>query len=93
VAKGDDLDVDYILATDPRTRLSGKVKYVDQVTRVHDEAGHSVLIRADIEENDIGKGNLRPGAKVHARVHCGRSSLGYRFFHEAIAWVQTKLLF
>jgi multidrug efflux pump subunit AcrA (membrane-fusion protein) len=90
--KGEDLDVDYIMATDPRRRLHGKVKYVDQVTRVHDEAGHSVLIRANIDEKDIGN-NLRPGAKIRARVACGRKSLGYYLFHEAIAWVQTRLLF
>jgi hypothetical protein len=87
-----ELPVDYVLATDARRRLHGKVQYVDQVTRVHGDVGHSVLVRVEIDEKDVAD-NLRPGAKVHARVTSGRSSLGYRLFHEVIAWVQTKLLF
>ena len=87
-----ELDVDYILATDPRNRLNGSVRYVDPVSRVHDEAGHSVLIRVDIDEEKLGS-ELRPGAKVHARLNSGPCTYGYRWFHEAIAWVQTNLLF
>jgi multidrug resistance efflux pump len=87
-----DLEVDYILATEPRRRLHGNVRYIDPVSRVHEDAGHSVLIRVDIDEQELGS-ELRPGAKVHARVNSGRCSYGYRWFHEAIAWVQTKLLF
>jgi multidrug efflux pump subunit AcrA (membrane-fusion protein) len=86
------LPVGYVLATDPRRQLEGTVKYVDRVTRVHDEAGHSVMIHVSINSADVAE-NLRPGAKVHARVTAGRCSLGYRLFHEVIAWVQTKLLF
>lgn len=86
------LPVDYILATDPRRRLHGEIKYIDHVTRVEDISGHTVMLRADIEEHDL-QGGLRPGAKVHSRVDCGPCSLGYRWFHEAIAWVETHLLF
>lgn len=87
-----DLKVDYVLATDPRHRHQGHVKYVDQVTRVEGEAGHHVLVRVDIDEEAI-RPQLRPGAKVHARINCGRTTWGYRLFHEVIAWVQTRLLF
>jgi hypothetical protein len=31
---------------------------------------------------------LRPGATVTAKVHCGRASLGFVWFHDAIAWIQ-----
>jgi multidrug efflux pump subunit AcrA (membrane-fusion protein) len=88
----EDLDVDYILATEPRRRLDGTVRYIDPVSRVHEDSGHSVLIRVDIDESELGS-ELRPGAKVHARLNSGRCSYGYRWFHEAIAWVQTNLLF
>ncbi|MBM3999875.1 MAG: biotin/lipoyl-binding protein [Planctomycetes bacterium] len=92
-SEGDrDLPVDYVLATDPRRQLKGELRYVDQVTRVEGEAGHVVLLRVGIAKGDL-ESNLRPGAKVHARVVAGRTNLGYRLFHEVIAWVQTKLLF
>jgi multidrug efflux pump subunit AcrA (membrane-fusion protein) len=87
-----DLDVDFVLATDPRQRHRGRIAYVDQVTRVENDLGHHVLIRVDIDEEPL-RDQLRPGAKVHARIDCGRTSWGYRLFYEAIAWVQTRLLF
>jgi multidrug efflux pump subunit AcrA (membrane-fusion protein) len=31
---------------------------------------------------------LRPGATATAKVHCGRASIGYVWFHDAIAWIQ-----
>lgn len=91
-AQGETLPVDFILATDPRRRLEGDIKYIDHVTRVEEVSGHTVLLRADIDESQLA-GQLRPGAKVHSRVDGGPCSLGYRWFHEAIAWVQTNLLF
>ncbi len=30
---------------------------------------------------------LRPGATATAKVHCGRASIGYVWFHDAIAWI------
>jgi len=30
---------------------------------------------------------------VTAEIHCGRASLGYSWFHEAVQWVQLHLLF
>jgi multidrug efflux pump subunit AcrA (membrane-fusion protein) len=31
---------------------------------------------------------LRPGAGARAKVHCGRASIGYVWFHDAISWIQ-----
>jgi hypothetical protein len=31
---------------------------------------------------------LRPGAGARAKVHCGRASIGYVWFHDAISWLQ-----
>jgi hypothetical protein len=31
---------------------------------------------------------LRPGATATAKVHCGRASIGYVWFHDAITWIQ-----
>ncbi len=87
-----DLAVDFVVATDPRHRHQGRIKYVDQVTRVDPQAGHNVMVRVDIDEEAL-RSELRPGAKVHARIHCGPTNWGYRLFHEVLAWIQTRLLF
>jgi multidrug efflux pump subunit AcrA (membrane-fusion protein) len=34
------------------------------------------------------KTGLRLGATATAKVHCGRASIGYVWFHDAIAWIQ-----
>ncbi len=37
--------------------------------------------------------DLRPGATVTAKVYCGRRSLGYVWFHDLLAFVQSRILF
>ena len=63
------------------------------------EAGPTVPIRVKIDEEKL-RGQLaelnielRPGATVTAEIRCGRVSLGYSWFHEAVQWVQLHLLF
>ena len=48
----------------------------------------SILSRADLPP-----AALRPGVSVTAKIVCGRSSLGYAWFHDVIAFVQSRLLF
>jgi hypothetical protein len=30
---------------------------------------------------------------VTAKIHCGRTSLGYSLFHDLVAWFQSRILF
>lgn len=90
---GPELTVKYILATEPGTTYTGKVKYIDRVTRMHEEHGHVQLIRVDISENHDKHKDPRPNATVTAKVVCGRCSLGYSWFHEAFEWLQSHILF
>ncbi len=87
-----DLEVTYILATDPDSYRTGKIRLVDPSTYLHDEHGHSVRIKVDLDE-DIPKNLRRPGAEVTADIHCGSRSLGYVWFHEAWEWFRREVWF
>lgn len=89
---GDDLTVDYILATDPSRTLHGKVSEVHEAAEVQGEEGNTVLVRVKIDEHDLGP-EVRPGATVSAKIDCGRRSLGYVWLHDVLEFVQSKILF
>ncbi len=89
---GDDLKVTYILATDPRTQHVGTIKEVHSVAVVRGEEGNTVRVRVTIDKQELGE-LLRPGAKVTAKVYCGRRSLGYTWFHDLVAFVHSRILF
>ena len=87
----DDLNVAYILATDPNRTRYGTVKHVERITQMHEEEGHTVRILVNIAEDDIT--NKRPGSAVTGKVQCGRRSIGYCWFHEALEWLQANVFF
>ncbi|MEQ8788533.1 MAG: HlyD family efflux transporter periplasmic adaptor subunit [Pirellulaceae bacterium] len=85
------LEVTFVLATHPDTRLSGRVVHIDRTADVRDANGNTVLVRVAIDKDTLP--DLRDGAKVTARVHCGERPLGYVLFHDLIETVQAKVLF
>ena len=89
---GEDLPVEYILATEPDDRRSGKIEEVHYAAEVKDEKGNTVRIRVAIRQDELPE-HLRPGATAIANVYCGRRPLGYVLFHDLLEWVQTNVLF
>ena len=90
---GRELEVDYILATDPGTRHYGTVKEIHEQAEVRGEEGNTVLVRVTIDPSRHEKEELGAGASVTARISCGRRSLGYVWFHDVLAFIQTQVLF
>tara|TARA_B100000700_G_scaffold30626_1_gene29462 strand:+ start:3511 stop:5577 length:2067 start_codon:yes stop_codon:yes gene_type:complete len=92
----DELQVEYVLAMNPEHIFEGTVQRIRQSTQVEGEDGTVVPLLVKIDQAELKTilhGDLRPGTTVTGDVHCGRSSLGYSWFHEAIQWVQYHLLF
>jgi hypothetical protein len=90
-----DLDVEFILASQPATRYHGKVKEIELSAEVRGDEGNTVLIKVEIDE-DVKRELaplLRPGVGVTAKIDCGRRAIGYVWFHDLIAFVQSKILF
>jgi multidrug efflux pump subunit AcrA (membrane-fusion protein) len=90
-AQGKPLEVAYILATDPATEHRGTVRDIHAAAEIRGEEGSTVLIRVEIDRDELS--DRRPGATVTAKVHCGKRSIGYVWLHDAIAFLQSKVLF
>jgi hypothetical protein len=90
---GRELTVDYILATDPGTRHYGLVKEIHEQAEVRGEAGNTVLVRVTIDPERHEKEELGAGATVTARIACGKRPLGYVWFHDVLAFIQSQILF
>jgi hypothetical protein len=86
-----DLPVEYILASEPGTTRTGKVREVHYSAEVRGDEGNTVLIKADINQDEVPK--LRPGTSVSAKVLCGERALGYVWFHDVLAFIQSRILF
>ena len=88
-----DLKVTYQVATAPGTTLSGTVKEISLVANPEKEEGNVVVIRVKINKDDISPADRLAGAAVSGKVHCGRRSLGYVWFHDLFEFIQTKVFF
>jgi len=87
----DRLPVTYIMATDPSDKLQGKVQEIHLNAEVQGEEGNTVLMKVAIDKQQLL--HLRPGATVTANVYCGRRSIGFVWFHDLIAFIQSRILF
>jgi len=92
-AAGREIDVDYVLATDPGTRHRGTVKEIHEQAEVRGEAGNTVLVRITIDPTRHEREELGAGATVTARIACGKRPLGYVWFHDVLAFIQSQILF
>jgi multidrug efflux pump subunit AcrA (membrane-fusion protein) len=87
----DQLQVTYILATDPGTTHEGTVKEIHRSAEIRDDEGNTVLIKVAIDKSELP--DKRPGATVTAQVYCGQRRLGYVLLHDVIAFIQSRILF
>ncbi|REK19192.1 MAG: biotin/lipoyl-binding protein [Planctomycetota bacterium] len=85
---GPELPVDYVLLMRPGVTHSGTVREVHHTAEVRGEEGNTVLVEVAIDKNDLKV--RQDGAVVKAQVYCGRSSIGYAWFHDLISFVQEK---
>jgi multidrug efflux pump subunit AcrA (membrane-fusion protein) len=82
------LDVTYILATDPDVPLDAilKLSSVSMRADAHEEHGAIIKMHAVPDQESLRKLKPRPGAKVIAKIYCGRRSSGFVFLHEIFEW-------
>ena len=84
----DQLSVTYILATDPDEPMDAKL-LIDSISKradANEEHGAVIRMRADPDQATLRNLQPRPGAKVIAKIYCGRRSSGFVFFHEIYEW-------
>jgi len=67
--------VTFSIASDPGIRHSAVVHQIGTMIETVSEEGATLRIDAVVAAADMK--NVRPGATVNAKIHCGRSSIGY----------------
>ncbi len=93
------LKVTYILATHPSIKLSGEVEQVDTSAEMQKDSGNTVRMRVSFAQEELKKlvadptNDLKVGADVKAKIHCGQRAIGYVWFHDLFEFVQSKILF
>jgi multidrug efflux pump subunit AcrA (membrane-fusion protein) len=83
----EDLPITFQLGTEPGAVRRGTLKYVSPATELGADEQPAVRMIASLR--DAPPAQLRPGATVVARIHCGRRSLGYVWLHEL--WEAIRL--
>ncbi len=85
-----ELQVTYILATDPTMDALDATLPVESISRradSHEEHGAIIEMEAIPDQDPLLKLKPSPGASVIAKVRCGRASSGFVFFHEIWEWL------
>lgn len=86
-----DLDVSFVLATDPGVSYAAKVSEVSLSAESIEDVGPAILVKASIAQGELS--GVRPGASVVAKIHCGRRSLGFVWLHDLWAAIRMRLWF
>ncbi len=90
----DQLDVRYILASDPDQPLKGTLltKHISRRAEESEEHGSVIKMRVMPDQESLANLKPSPGTRVTADIRCGRRASGFVFFHEVYEWL-CKFLF
>jgi len=94
-----ELEVTFILATHPDAKLRGVVTEIHASAEVEGNAGNTVRMDVAFPQEQLRSlvadpaNDLKVGADVKAKIHCGRASIGYVWFHEVWEFIQSRILF
>ena len=83
------LKVSFVFVSNPDLGCSGKISSIDQSTK--ENLIGTPVVNAIAEFDFVETIEQRPGAKIVANIYCGRSSLGYVWFHELIDSARASL--
>ncbi|MCA9257759.1 MAG: efflux RND transporter periplasmic adaptor subunit, partial [Planctomycetales bacterium] len=93
------LEVTFILVTHPDTKLTGIIKNIHSSAEVYGEDGNAVRMEVAFDQEQLRRltpnpsTDLKIGADVKAKIHCGRAAIGYVWFHEVWEFIQSRILF
>jgi multidrug efflux pump subunit AcrA (membrane-fusion protein) len=98
------LRVEFIMATDPNKKHYGTVMEngIHDRAEVRSDTGSAaaassslniVLIKVDLDNQELLPESIRPGAECTARIDCGKKPLGYVLCYEVIAFFQKNVIF
>ena len=85
------LEVTFILASEPETTHSGKVKAIELTTQTDDDIGQYLQVIVDVDEASFV--DAKVGSEVIAYVKCGKRSLGFIWTKDVVDFVRRRVFF
>ena len=85
------LEVSFMLSSHPGAEFRGRVIEIERTAEVRGDDGNTVLVRVAVNKDELPQ--LHDQTTVTAKLHCGRTSVGYAWFSDLIETVQAKVLF
>lgn len=86
-----ELDVDFLLASDPGRTHRGQVREVSINSEAGEQGSGSLRVVVAFDRDQLEQ--PRPGATAIPRIRCGQQPLGYVWLHDLIDAIRTRLLF
>jgi multidrug efflux pump subunit AcrA (membrane-fusion protein) len=86
-----DLEVSFMLASDPGVVHRERIERVALAADVDEDENPTVLTTVQLERTAIPR--PKPGLRVNAQIHCGRRAIGYVWLHGLWEAVQRQILF
>lgn len=87
----EELDVRFILKTDPGFEYEGTIEEIARAIDTNPTDGATVTVTIRFEASQIP--NLRPGTQVIGKIHCGRRPLGYVWLHDLWDSIRQRVAF
>lgn len=90
-ASPDGLEVSFLLAADTTKRFTGRLISIEENASMNAQNEQVVRARASIEGSGISIEQTRTG--VTTKIFCGKTSVGYLWFHDVGEFFQKHVLF
>ena len=87
----DQPEVSFLLAADTSKRYRGKIVEVANTGSLNTNHQQFIRLKADLVSTDLPIDQVRTG--VTAKIFCGKTSLGYLWFHDIGEFIQKNVLF
>lgn len=81
--------VTFTVASDPGVKHTATVTQIGTAVETVSSDGPTLRVDASVDRAAIL--NVRPGATVYARIHCGKSSIGYAWTRRLIDYMSLRL--
>lgn len=85
--------VEFVSASAPHTTYDAALRETSLRSEGPADGEAMVRVTADIDADEMPRTELRPGAAVVAKVHCGRTSLARSWLLDLIHVIRTEVLF
>lgn len=84
------LRVTFSLASDPSVKRTALVTQIGTTVETLTDQGATLRIDAKVDAGEMV--NIRPGATANARIHCGRTSIGYVWTRRLLDFIYLRFL-